>query len=190
MLQYVKTSAKKSPDNHIIWECQCDCGDISEYIATRIRTKRVSSCKKCAAKKSAIKNTKHGKRTSDEYRIWSGIKMRCLNEKNHDYNRYGGKGVKMYNGWIDNFPSFLEYLGPRPSKKHSVDRIDNNGDYAPSNVRWATKTEQARNTSKSVLVTDGKTILHIMDVAEKLKISKGAAHLRLKRGKLNGYSRV
>jgi hypothetical protein len=124
-----------------------------------------------------------------EYKIWNGIKTRCTKKNASEYGRYGGRGIKICDEWLDNFDAFFNHLGPRPSKQHSVDRIDNDKGYEPGNVRWATRTEQQRNRQDSTYVTDGTRVLHIVDVANELGITKGAAHLRLKRGKLDGFTK-
>jgi hypothetical protein len=146
-------------------------------------------CRSCAAKSAGLKNKTHGMRNSSEYRIWSGIKTRCTNKNSSDYDRYGGRGITMCDEWLGSFDAFFNHLGLRPSSQHSVDRINNDKGYEPGNVRWATKAEQARNQRNSVYVTDGERVLHIVDVAKELKITKGAAHLRLKRGKLDGFTK-
>jgi hypothetical protein len=129
-------------------------------------------------------------RYTKEYTTWVAIKGRCLNKNSKDFERYGNKGITLFSGWISNFQSFFNHIGFSPSKAHSVDRIDNKKGYEPGNVRWATSTQQGRNKNSSVFVTDGESVIHINDAAVILMISRGAAHMRLKRGKLNGYSRV
>lgn len=88
-------------------------------------------------------------RTS-EYSAWGEMKARCLRKTHSAYNRYGGRGLTIYEPWITSFPSFLEYMGskPEPRKRHSLDRIDNNGNYEPGNVRWATYEQQNNNRRK------------------------------------------
>lgn len=88
----------------------------------------------------------HGMTGTDEHRIWAGIKTRCFNNKVVEYPRYGGRGITMCDEWRDSFAAFYDHMGKRPSKDHSVDRINNDGDYEPNNVRWATREEQMRNT--------------------------------------------
>lgn len=80
-----------------------------------------------------------------EYRIWKLMKRRCLNPNHATYKYYGGRGVKVCERWLHNFPNFLADVGRRPSAKHTLDRIDNAGDYAPDNCRWVTMKTQCNN---------------------------------------------
>jgi hypothetical protein len=82
---------------------------------------------------------------SPEYHIWDGMKSRCYNPKRHDYGRYGGRGIKVCQKWRDSFLAFIGDVGQRPDSSYSIDRIDNNGNYEPGNVRWATIFQQRAN---------------------------------------------
>ena len=89
-------------------------------------------------------NAKIGTEKRAEYRCWWNMLDRCLNPNSKIFGYYGGRGITVCQRWRD-FPKFFEDMGQRPSPKHSIDRTDNNGNYEPSNCRWATKTEQMRN---------------------------------------------
>ena len=91
-LSFLSVSESKSKDGHIKWLCKCLCGDVSEYIATRVRNNRVTQCHQCAINQAAEKNKTHGMRNSKEYRAWSAMKYRCR-EGSKDFHRYGGKGI-------------------------------------------------------------------------------------------------
>jgi hypothetical protein len=80
-----------------------------------------------------------------EYKIWAGMLSRCSNKASTSFENYGGRGIVVCGRWQQDFKNFFEDLGPRPTPKHSIDRIDNDGDYEPGNVRWATKTQQLAN---------------------------------------------
>lgn len=90
-----------------------------------------------------------------EYRAWINMKSRCYYETGPHYDYHGGRGIRVCERWLSSFAAFYEDMGPRPSPKHSVDRRDNDGDYEPSNCRWATAKEQQANTRKTRHVGDG-----------------------------------
>lgn len=96
----------------------------------------------------------HGGYGTPEYHAWQQAKQRCLNPKDANYARYGGRGITMHAGWVHDFPAFLAYIGQKPSAKHQLDRIDNDGNYEPGNVRWATPKQNARNRSTTKLTAE------------------------------------
>lgn len=127
----------------------------------------------------------HGMRYTSEYTIWNSMKNRCLNPKSKDYPRYGAKGISICQKWIDSFEEFYKDMGKKPDG-FSIERIDNNKGYFPENCIWADRSTQQRNKSNSLWIEWKGHLTHIMDVAKDLGISKGAAHLRYKRGKIYG----
>lgn len=96
---------------------------------------------------------------SREHRVWLNIRSRCYIKSDSAFEYYGGRGIAMSDEWRSSFHAFLADMGPRPSDKHSVDRIDNNGNYCKENCRWATATEQQNNTRANKTIThDGQTL--------------------------------
>lgn len=107
----------------------------------------------------------------EEYHIWNSMKQRCTNVRHAGYPEYGGRGIKLCDEWFD-FEKFLRDMGKRPSKGHSLDRIDPNGNYEPSNVRWATGKVQARNKRNSIYLPHPTTgeMVPAGDIADELGI--------------------
>jgi hypothetical protein len=90
-------------------------------------------------------NFKHGYHKTSEYRSWQHMKARCTNPNNDNYRYYGGRGIMVCDRWMKSFADFIVDMGLKPSKEYSLDRIDNNGNYEPSNCKWSSKSEQLSN---------------------------------------------
>lgn len=146
MLKIVKW-AGVNKFNHTLWECVCDCGNICTKTRSSLISKNVKSCG-CMKIDAGRRRIKHGRSNTPEYRAWRGIINRCYRKKERNYCDYGGRGISVHKDWINSFQKFFDYVGERPSPKHSIDRINNNGNYEPGNVKWSTIFEQAVNKRK------------------------------------------
>lgn len=143
---------------HSSWNCKCDCGNKVTTTSQRLRTQQTKSCGCFHSEVCRKRLTTHGATSTQEFNIWMCMLTRCLNPKNISYANYGGRGITVCERWIDSFTNFISDMGKRPSASHSLDRIDNNGNYEASNCRWATQSQQMRNTRKSRLISAfGKT---------------------------------
>jgi hypothetical protein len=121
-------------------------------------------------------------RQSPEYSIYSAMLSRCYNPKNKRYDRYGGRGITVCQEWRDDFSAFYNHIGPRPSKQHSIDRIDNDLGYMPGNVRWATNIEQAYNKSSNTYYTLNGITMTLTEWSKETGIKPSTIITRLKRG--------
>lgn len=134
------------------WVCQCSCGIVLVRTTRSLEAKHHNpNCGCLLADKNRKRNRTHGfagdgkEPMRAEYNSWKGIKVRCTNEKNPAFKYYGGRGISMCERWFDSFENFYADMGPKPTPKHSIDRINNDGNYEPSNCRWATAKQQMNN---------------------------------------------
>lgn len=153
--------------------CRCSCG--KEIVVRVYDLGRNKTCG-CIRQRG---NPKHGLSKTPEYAAWKSIKTRCYDPNFIEYQHYGGRGIKVCDEWKDDFQAFYSYIGPRPGSGYSVDRIDNNGDYEPGNVKWSTKSEQHRNTRQNLIVTYRGESRPLVEWVEELGLNYSAVHQRL-----------
>lgn len=164
-----------------LWNCHCDCGNITVVTTSDLRSGNTRSCGCLAAELQPVRNLQHGMIDTPEYNSWRAMKHRTQNPSASDYEYYGGRGISFCDRW-HSFDQFLADMGPAPTPEHTLERIDNDKPYGPHNCRWATRTEQARNRRSNHLLTyQGKT--HCLAVwAEKTGITFSALKWRLANG--------
>jgi hypothetical protein len=168
-------------DSHHRWKCRCECGKISIVAVNHLRCGRTRSCG-CLQKQLAGQRARtHGMTKSLEYRSWLAMRKRCSDPKHPLYHRYGGRGILIDFRWLgkNGFKHFLDDMGPSPSARHTLDRIDNDGHYEPSNCRWVTRKEQCRNTSRNHRYAFRGLDLTIPEWAERIGMKVSTLNSRL-----------
>jgi hypothetical protein len=145
-LTVIRKAAQPMYGNKTAYDCRCDCGNATRVVGTQLGNGAIRSCgclRKEIAGAQAKNRATHGYYGTPTYTSWRGMRQRC--ERSADYVR---RGITVHQPWIDSFECFLRDVGPRPSRAHSLDRINNDGHYEPGNVRWATPSVQSSNRRK------------------------------------------
>ena len=184
-LTVVEFATRKN--NRTYWKCQCVCGNTKIIAASHLVSGHTQSCGCMHNEKIAGINLLHGLSHNFTHRIWTNIKTRCFNHKNHNYSNYGGRGITMYSDWIDNFQAFYDYVSKLENfgkKGYTLDRIDNNGNYEPGNLRWADQKTQCRNTRKNILIDYNGKQMTLAEISEITGIKYGTLWKRFKKGAL------
>lgn len=163
------------------WKFACDCGAVTEKRTSDVTTGRTRSCGCLLRETTTARLTRHGMADTPEYHAWQAMINRCTNPNYEHFHCYGGRGITVAAEWL-NFTAFYAYMGARPSPRHSIDRIDNNGHYEPSNCRWATKTEQMRNLRKNVFIEYEGKRQTIAEWARELGLSHATIWSRVNAG--------
>jgi hypothetical protein len=160
------------------WLCRCDCGTTCLLEAKGIAYGRTLSCGCLKRERASNLKRRHSLANSPEYRSWAGMKSRCLNPNAKRYSDYGGRGITLWEEWLD-FSAFYRDMGPRPTKNHTIERLDNDGPYAPDNCRWATKLEQAANKRNNHLIEHDGNKLSISEWVRRTGLSFSTIKYRL-----------
>lgn len=174
-----------SKAGRVTWACMCECGSTVEVISNALTSGHTKSCGCWKDERNRSTPLKHGHarrgtKLTPTYKTWQAMMTRCYNPKVKSYKDYGGRGVKVCDGW-HYFENFLAYMGERPDDM-TLDRIDSNGDYIPGNCRWATRIEQNRNTRNNKVVEFDGVRMTQSEFAERIGVNQTTVSYRLRNG--------
>lgn len=175
--------AGQAKDGRPLWLCRCECG--KEVVVRKYQLMRYGQPKSCGCdtndRKRAGKTT-HGMSRTSEYTTWFRMRNRCYDLTAHNYSYYGGRGIVMCERWKESFEAFLEDMGKKPSAKHSIERIDNDGAYEKSNCYWATSLEQGHNKRNNRWIEFAGETKTLADWAKQYGHPNNILHGRLAHG--------
>jgi hypothetical protein len=174
---------KRTKNCKTYWVCRCECGSEKEISQRRLSNGSATDCGCVAVEKK--KNRREISKSDGVYHYlystWLSMKGRCYTKSNKAYKHYGGRGIEVCESWRNSFAQFKNDMGERPSSLHSIERIDNNGNYEPSNCRWATTKEQSRNTSRTIRVLVGDAEMVFADAIRNLGIAHWFAYKNMEK---------
>jgi hypothetical protein len=166
------------------WTCVCECGNTSIVAGKDLRQNKSRSCGCLQREIVTIVKRTHGKSSTRLHRIWSAMRARCHNKNSHEYFRYGGRGISVCEEWRNSFEAFYDWsMRNGYADNLSIDRINNDGNYEPSNCRWATNRVQASNKRTTRLIEYKGEKKMLMDWAETLKLNYHTLASRLYSGR-------
>jgi hypothetical protein len=158
------------------WNCLCKCGRTYLIASSKLKFGKSTQCVHCRRLTHGL----GGNKGTPTYGVWKHMRQRCFNPRCKDYKHYGGRGITVCDRWQD-FEAFRRDMGEKPQNM-SIDRIDINGNYSPSNCRWATQKQQTRNTRRNRLIRHGGLVKPLAVWCELLHLPYSRIHKRLKRG--------
>ena len=179
--------AERNRHGQRCWLCCCDCGALTTVTGCDLSTRKTTSCGCRRRDRLVERTTTHGQKTrsgpAPEYAIWTAMKGRCSDPTDPSFHNYGARGIVVCKEWEDSFAVFLKDMGRRPSKSLTLERINNDGPYSPTNCEWASRRAQARNTRVTTMVTDGDQRVPLVDAcARRGIVSAGTARWRIAHG--------
>ena len=157
----------------------CDCGNVRVVAISQLTSGVSRSCGCIIPEITRATHYKHGSTNNPEYSVWKNMKERCSNPNNKKFFNYGGRGISVCGKWENDFAAFLKDMGKRPSMIHSIDRINSNGNYEPSNCRWALKLEQANNRFGNRIIEHGGKTQTLAMWCRELSLPYQTIHARI-----------
>lgn len=161
--------------NQPYYKCLCSCGSVKFVSGYSLNAETSKSC--------GCNQRKHGDYRTSEFAAWREIRYRCYTKTCRAYKHYGARGISVCDRWMESYSNFISDMGRKPSPLHSLDRIDNNGDYSPENCKWSTHKEQMNNT-RTTKIVEFNGVTHPLSVwATMLNIKHKSLSEGLRRGK-------
>lgn len=172
------------PNGHrYYWECKCDCGNTTIVLIDHLTRHKILSCGCLGRERASLASSKHKLHGTRIYGIWGGMIQRCKNENIERYEIYGGRGIKVCKEWEEDFLNFYNWAINNGYKNNlSIDRVNVDGDYEPSNCRWVTAKEQARNTRTNVNLTYNNETHCVAEWSEITGIKSATIFYRIRHG--------
>lgn len=173
------------------WLCRCECGKRLIVLGWRLRAGSSKSCGCLTREINSKVHRIHGESccadNTKEYRAWVSIKQRCFDIRYKSYESYGGRGITMCEGWKNSFLQFLADVGRAPTIQHQIDRINNDGNYEPNNVRWTDRRTQCRNRRNTIYLELCGEKKSLCDWADELGLRRATIYARLLRKKIDWW---
>ena len=171
---------------HVVWECLCDCGNRHFVPSNSLLSGKTKSCGCFMIESRGVSRITHHMSNEKIYAVWQKMRKRCYYKSDKNYKDYGGRGIVVCDDWNSDFKRFYDYVSQLPhfgELGYSLDRINNDGNYEPGNVRWATQTEQGRNRRNCITITANGETRTAIEWAELLGVHPNKIYYRIKHGK-------
>lgn len=180
---------KNNKDNRAQWLCECDCGNKKHIIGKSLRKGKTKSCGCLQKEKAKTINKKHGMRYTRLNKIWNSMKQRCCNANDNAYKYYGGRGIRVCDEWLDKENGFINFYDWSMNNGYqdnlTIDRIDVNGNYEPSNCRWINMKQQSNNRRDNHNITYNNETHTIAEWSEILNINRYTLYYRINKSNMS-----